>query len=285
MRTFLIKASLFILLIIICILSVITFKIVITDSLSFKLPSNVTYIFTGASHPYRGIDGSLTRNAVNLSAPSERYMFTYLKLKKFLNANPQVDTVFIECAPTDLWQNSDDKYFANNEMSRFIPTYFPLFTSSEWAQYHNDMRKVITMVIQKSFDPSQLTKHSLQRLIGSQANKIENSERLDTTLVERHLMEGCRGNNINLLYLRKIINLCKNKNVQLYGIYFPMYHPEYFYDQEYYYKVLSELYTDLELLDYHNLNLPDSAFFDAHHLNNIGAFMFTSLIKKRFSMK
>lgn len=263
----------------------ITAKYMITHSISFKEPENVHFLFIGASHPYRGIDTTLMKDAVNRSAPSERYMFSYLKLKEIIKANPQIDTVFIECSPTDIFEHADDKYFAENEMSYFIPLYFPFFSSNELKIYYHKMPDVIKFIIQKSFHPNQIFPGRIMTGLGSQAGKTENLAKMNSTEVTPAMITGDMGNEINNHYLSKIIDLCNDNGIKLYGIYFPVYHPEYYYDQKYYHKALSEKFPDLEVLDYSNMELPDSVRYDAHHLNWYGAQIFTTELKNRYHIK
>lgn len=288
MRRFLINISWFSIIIVGVFTVFIAIRIYATTHIDFKESVDVHYLFTGASHPYHGIDDSLMETAVNRSAPSERYMFTYLKLKNILRDNPQIDTVFLQCAPTDLWNNTDDKYFAENEMSRFLPMYFPLFTSSEWNVYKNHLGTVIPLILQKSFDLKQLSPNALYESMGNKATKEENSIRMDRIKIYPDypsLMTGEKGHAVNYTYLRRIIELCNEKGVKLYGVYFPVYHPEYYYDQQEYYTALSDLFPDLELLDYHNLVFPDSMRRDPHHLNEMGAKVFSKMLQDRFHIK
>lgn len=263
----------------------ITAKYTISHSISFKEPENVHMLFIGASHPYRGIDATLMNTATNRSAPSERYMFSYLKLKKIINDNPQIDTIFIECSPTDLFEHADDKYFAENEMSYFIPLYFPYFSSNEWKIYSYKMPDAIKLIIQKSFQPNQLFPDRIMTGLGTQAEKAENLAKMNSSEVIPAMIKGNAGNEINYHYLRKIIDLCNGNGIKLYGIYFPVYHPEYYYDQEYYHKALSEVFPDLDVLDYSGMQLPDSVRYDAHHLNWYGAQIFTTELKNRFKIE
>ncbi len=95
--------------------------------INWSLSKEKHILFMGASHVCRGVDDSLTKEAINLGSPSERYLYTYIKLLHYVGNNPQVDTVFLQCSSTDLWQNTDYKYHAHNEQSFFISSYWPFF--------------------------------------------------------------------------------------------------------------------------------------------------------------
>lgn len=263
---------------------VIGIKFAVSWSMPFAYDKSKDTLFIGASHLWWGVDASQTKRAVNCSARSERYLFTYVKLKKILEANPQIAMVFIECAPTDLWENADDKYFAENEMSYFVPLYFPWFGREEWDIYRNNLRSVFVLISQKVVDPKQLTVAGIKGLLGGQADRSLGLGDFHRGQVHQELLTGESGNAINHAYLRKIIGLCKKHNVRLIGLYLPVYKPEELYNQEYYYDVLKSEFSDLEVLDYSHWEVPDSARLDASHLNAIGARMFTKEICVRFNI-
>lgn len=285
MRLFIRNITLFSLIILTFFCLVMGVKYYITKNISFKESSDVRYLFLGASHPWHAIDDRMMQTGVNRSATSERYLFTYLRLKKILSENPQIDTVFIQCSSTDIWQHPDDKYFRESEMSKFLPLYYPYFGKEEWQIYYPHLRDVIPILIQKSVSPNQVFSGKIKTQMGTQAKDQENLLTMDRNIVLPDYLEGNEGNSINFKYLRKIIDLCKNKNVKLYGIYYPVYKPEYYYDQTYYYETIRNKFPDLEVLDYSHWEVPDSARYDAHHLNKFGAQLFTNEIKKRFNIR
>ena len=107
--------------------------------------------------------------------------------------------------------------------------------------------------------------------------KLDNAL-LDGTMnreeVKPQLEVGEYGNEVNIKYLKKIISFCKNHKLSLVLIYCPMYKPEYYYDQDYYYRQLEGL-GKVTYLDYSHLEIEDSLRYDAHHLNKKGAEVFT----------
>ncbi len=114
-----------------------------------ELPSNKNVLFMGASHIQRGIDPKYYPSASNLAAASERYLFTYLKVKKIVKENSQIDTLFLQFAPTDIQKNTDSKYYSKNEMSRFLPLYFPFLSSEDWEIYANNKSDALNLLVQK----------------------------------------------------------------------------------------------------------------------------------------
>lgn len=264
---------------------VIIIKMTLSTTISLAYTDNKSVLFIGASHVFWGVDDSVIPSSVNCSAPSERYMFTYLKLKRILDDNHQIKTVFIQCAPTDLWENADDKYFAENEMSYFIPVYFPWFGEEEWNIYSGHLRRVLVLIFQKIISPKQLTYSGIKSQLGGQADRSAMQGSFDRRTVMQKLVMGKCGNDINHRYLRKIINLCSDRGVRLIGLYMPAYKPECMYNQDYFYDVLQTKFPDMEFMDYSHYDVPDSARLDASHLNYKGAQILTGELKGCFHLQ
>ncbi|MCC4229947.1 hypothetical protein [Zunongwangia profunda] len=254
-----------------------------TLNVRWKLSKNINTLFLGASHIQRGINDSIYIGGFNLADGSERYLFTYLKLKNLLASNSNIDSVFLEFAPTDIWLNTDSKYYSSNEMSKFLPMYFPFFSWEEWKVYMKMGKiKVLSFIGQKAL--KNIPKDISDFGGFSPSNRIFNSS-LDK-YTARDWAE--RGHKINYKYLEKITALCYEKKIKLIFIYMPMYRPENFYDQKYYYSTYKKQFSNVELLDFSGWDCPDSLRADEHHLNSIGANRFTKMLydsikKPRFS--
>lgn len=268
-----ITKTLFISLSILCIYIIaFVIKFSISNNLDWTLSNKPTTVFMGASHVENGINPNYYDNCVNIASSSERYMFTYLKLKKLIEYNP-IDTLFLQFAPTDVWEHTDCKYFANDaEMLHFIPLYSPLFRKEEYNVYKRELKDFILVSIKKTFSFIRVDLNSYGGY--KYNNKIFNPEKKyqmpdwDTTY----------GSDINLSYLDKILDLCDKNKIKVYLIYLPMYNPEQFYDQSYYYNLYNTKYPDYELLDYSTMVIPDNYRADEHHLNKDGAIFFTKLL-------
>ena len=110
---------------------------------------------------------------------------------------------------------------------------------------------------------------------------------MDKESVKPDMIKGEYGNNINIKYLHKIIDYCNSYSLKLFLVYFPVYHPEYYYDQDYYYEQIGKIKPSegIKFLDYSNYPIPDSCRYDAHHLNKDGAEMFTKIIMNRIDVE
>lgn len=283
MKKFILKMFVFWTIIFVFAFSVSFFRIIITRSFSWHLPKEKHILFLGASHVAHGLDDSRTAEAINLAHDSERYLFTYVKLQYLLSQNSQIDTIFLECAPTDLWQHTDDKYYDLNEQSFFIPAYWPLINKYQMPFYHHNIIQFYNLVLTNIFKRDYYDNAKYLNLLGGFHDRKTNSNIMNKDSVKVNIENGLYGHTVNYSYLRKIIKLCRIYKVKLYLLYCPVYKPEYAYDQGYYYYTIMHKFSDVEFLDYSHMAFKDDERYDAHHLNYKGARIFTDSLKRRFS--
>ena len=251
-----------------------------SSSVDWRLPQQKHVLFMGASHIVHAIDDSITDSAINLAKESERYMFTYIKLQHLIEHNTQIDTIFLECAPTDLFEHTDHKYFKDNEMVSFFATYYPLFNTEQWLIYKGKFATAFTLLYRKTV---------VDYIRGINYTYFSSkfpprTQTLDRNKVHYDPVKGIYGYEINYKYLRKIIDLCNENGVKLYFLYCPVYKPEYYYDQNYYYNAYKTYFSDVELLDYSHYSMDDDERYDAHHLNDKGAIKFTKMLKVKYNL-
>lgn len=245
-------------------------RVQITRNIDWEFPRSTHVIFAGASHISKGMDQSAYPGSHNLGMGSERYLFTYLKLKQVLAANAQIDTVYLEFAPTDMQQNTDAKYYTTNEMSFFLPLYFPYFTTEEWLLYANiDVVNAGTILLQKIAKDVPADIASFGRFKPSDQEFDSNTDKYNVT----DWLE--KGHEVNYRYLDKIIELCNMEEVALILLYMPVFKPEEFFDHAYFYNAYDSLYSEVKFLDYSKLDIPENYRSDEHHLNKTGAKYFT----------
>lgn len=251
---------------------------------SWKLPEETHFLFMGASHIQHGIDDSMMKTGINWARGSERYMFTYIKLERLLAENAQVDTIFLELAPTDLWQHTDYKYHVLNEQSGFVKSYWPFFNVEQWGLYTSEPTQVMGLVVPSILEIKGMNHASWWKDLGGFIPKdgvMDPSQVHPTT----NNSAGDWGHEVNYMYLRRIVELCARYKVKLYFLETPTYHPEYFYDVAYCKEAYRKYFSDVEYLDYSEWPIGLDCFSDAHHLNKKGAKKFTEVIIERFGIR
>lgn len=193
---------------------------------SWKIAAEKHIVFMGASHVARGIDDTTMKSAFNFARPSERYMYTYIKLQHLCEANPQIDTIFLECAHTDLADDCDYKYFEDNELSGYIELYWPLFSIENWKFLSLKKKDVIWYIIKGISNRNIYSRDGWFAALGGFEPLIGEMDRKEVTFQKE--ADRKKGHTINYLYLHKIINYCNAHGIKLYLIQCPVYHPEYF---------------------------------------------------------
>lgn len=250
---------------------------------SWKLPTEKHILFMGASHINRGVDDTITEEAVNWASPSERYMYTYIKLKHLIDENPQVDTVFLQCSATDLWQDADYKYHDNVEQSKFIKLYWPLLDYENVKIFRNEPRQCIEKILTNLLDVKTVFRSTWWQMMGGY-EPLSSIIDIDSHKPSPEPLRYC-GNSVNYYYLRAISDLCKSNSVKLILMQCPVLNLDYYYDMEYFYGNLKEEFGDIEFVDYSDLDIPFEYRYDAHHLNKNGAVYFTEKLKQQYNIR
>ncbi len=260
-------------------------KMFIVRNADWTIPSNKHILFMGASHVQHGIVDTLTQKTVNCGNASERYLYTYIKLEHYLESNSQIDTIFLQCSSTDLWQNTDYKYHVLNEQSFYVKTYWPFYSLDQWKIFITEPEQVIGLIMRSVLNMNYSSSYFVKSLGGYMARdpSIRFNPKLEKPTDVSH-SSAWYGSNVNYEYLRKIIDLCDSKQVKLYLVYFPVYKPWNYYDQQYCDSIRRKLFSDVEYLDYSKWDADDSERADANHLNHKGAVRFTKELSKRFNL-
>lgn len=255
-------------------------RVVVAKSVSWKLPLKEHILFLGASHVQDGINDEMIEGAKNWSRESERYMFTYIKLKHVLSHNEQIDTIFLQLAPTDLWENTDYKYHTQNEQAGYLPLYWPHFDLENWSVFLSEPFQAMGIICRNLLDFPESDAKSYRDKLGGY---FKNKDVMDINKVYPQLIQADNyGHNENYKYLRYIIELCNSRGIKLYFLYCPTFHVDYYYDETYFYNAYKNYFSDVELLDYSRMPVNADERADAGHLNYKGAIRFTNVLKSRF---
>lgn len=118
-------------------ISAITLLVLITGYLAranfdFKIPPERNVLVLGNSHPECAIDDSISNNMFNLAQSGSGYFYDYLKAKKVLKNNPQIDTLILGYSYGDLAEDMNSWFNGDEKIKFKIRNHFFLFS---WSDY------------------------------------------------------------------------------------------------------------------------------------------------------
>jgi|APTNR8051073442_1049403.scaffolds.fasta_scaffold00177_38 hypothetical protein len=256
----------------------------------FQLKNEKDILIVGDSYTECAINDTLFMRATNMSQPAEAYLYTYLKLKKFLQVNPHVDSVVVGFSALNLNTFAEDWYDEESRMQRSVSRNFPLLRLNDlWLLFKREPGFL--------FNSCLITyKDYIKRYV--QRRRISNLKQMNIgkyLFLNRNLSNNT-ANELNWIlkmmeptfsqtqieYLRKIENLCNERKVSLILFYSPV-HPSYpdslkrsvltLYQKE---------FSQIPLADFSSFVLPDSCYADLQHLNYKGARIFSAHLEKNF---
>ena len=219
-------------------------------------------------------------NVKNLSTPSDSYLDMYRKLKFIYNTN-SVEKIYLSVGDR-LFTNYRDQS-NNHERSIFLLNYY---------DYDNKLKFLYEQVLKRFFVYPSSKQHSFFVNILFKKLKIGKiwikNNWSDLTSSEKDLQASKRVSQFNfgtksklqIQYLKKIINFCKNNNIQLICIKFPL-TKEFRTNSrflKYNYNEITEL-KSLNIIDYNKIYFDKVEFFkDQDHLNKKGAEEFSKIL-------
>jgi hypothetical protein len=258
---------------------------------SYKIEDDVTTLYAGDSHMEAAINDKRILNGRNISRGGETYYFTYYKLKSLIEKNQKIKKVFIGLSAHNLSKRLD--LLTNGDRSyHYAPPYFYILPIEEkirvvlWNLPH--LNTFLKNVIQSGFDTI-ITEPVFLGAGFTNESKLSASKGaikirvIDLFYEKENLIEF---SDLNISYLKKIMKLCKIKNIELFALDLPL-HP-YFYE-----KIPSKFILKLEelikkekmnIIDFKHFTAKDEDFMpDGDHLSLKGAQLMTSELMKKYN--
>jgi hypothetical protein len=283
MRTFIKKILAFVALPLILAIPVLVWFSMWISQLSseYHVDPNVKSIFIGDSHIQNAINDAQLPASINLASNSESFYFSYYKLLMLLRSNPSVENVYLGFSYHSLSDYYDD--FISGEYSAVTaPKYFFLLPPSEQLKmvYWNSHKlpSFTKSIVKEGF--KKLNKPNYHPFFGGYVNEFPISSAVDSSMNKRlnfqYFTDGKLNgfSETNTEYLLKIVDLCKEKNINLYALNTPLY--------EYYHTRVPEAFKEnlrsaieenqINYIDYSDL-LKERSYFipDGDHVSVSGA--------------
>jgi hypothetical protein len=283
MRTFIKKILAFVALPLILAIPVLVWFSMWISQLSseYHVDPSVKNIFIGDSHIQNAINDAQLPASINLASNSESFYFSYYKLLMLLRSNPSVENVYLGFSYHSLSDYYDD--FISGEYSAVTaPKYFFLLPPSEQLKmvYWNSHKlpSFTKSIVKEGF--KKLNKPNYHPFFGGYVNEFPISSAVDSSMNKRlnfqYFTDGKLNgfSETNTEYLLKIVDLCKEKNINLYALNTPLY--------EYYHTRVPEAFKEnlrsaieenqINYIDYSDL-LKERSYFipDGDHVSVSGA--------------
>jgi hypothetical protein len=265
---------------------------VIRSNANFKFSKNYEYLMVGHSHPQCAYNDSLIGNFKNISASGESYFYTYYKLKELLKDNDSVETVMIEFTNNQVDSAMDTWIWSDKSISQFYSKYGSFVNLKDQVllgkKNVGSLLNSFSTLHKRNFMRMIKSDYSYEDQVGGYVHYEENSLETAKNIQKENLNPYSidESVSINLLYLEKIVQLCRDRDKTIILIRTPQHKllrsrgNEIKYLETYYSK-----FSDLTLMDFNDFSIPEYAFKDLGHLNYRGATIISetidSLIKNK----
>ena len=275
---------------------IVSTQILTSTSKQYKFEENIELLFLGDSHITYSVIESLIPNAVNLSQRSEPYYYTYQRLK-FVSNNSKIEKIILGYSYHNISSYYDE--FISGHLSAVIPhKLFFCLEFSEKLRVLNWNRKKLILVLKKIFKSFYHQYYNITDEKGEYTfydgynNSFEKEKVNLKSLQNRISLQFYNEDKVinfadlNIIYLKKIIDICKEKNIELSFLLTPL-HPVYISNVPSIYKYrLHDLAVQnkVNLINLESLNLSDSSYVpDGDHVTTQGAEITSSaLIRKLY---
>ncbi|KAF2080420.1 hypothetical protein [Flavobacterium sharifuzzamanii] len=269
--------------------------LIINRHANFKFELKPKYLVLGHSHPECAFNDSIIYKLKNIARSAEPYYYTYFKLKKVLEQNSSIETIFIEYTNNQINPEMDDWTWDDEHISSRYVNYSPFIPLNHQfilllnnptgffnAFSYSNKSKFIN-IVKEDYDYTNKLGGYLYLVRDKTDSILKNTSKIDPK-------NSITISKTNISYLEKTIELIKRHKKNVFLIRSPQ-HPKCVdYKNETIYKhILFSRFNDVEYLDFSNFPLSNSEFGDLEHLNHKGAkkfsIWFNKLIKDGLLLK
>lgn len=248
---------------------------------NFKFSKNYKYLMLGHSHPECAYNDSLIANFKNAASSGESYFYTFYKLKKILEQNNDIETVLIEFTNNQVNAGMDNWIWGDKYISKFYPKYgsFLDFEDTCLLMKHNlgSLLNNFSVLQKKNLIMGLNDDYNFIGRIGGyvyyKENNLKNSIKFQNDDGENKIDKNKKNiSEMNILYLEKMIALCKSYGKEVVFIRSPQHASHNSRNNETkFLHIYSQKFSEVPLLDLNDFEIPDGGFKDLEHLNYKGA--------------
>lgn len=252
--------------------------IVTKKNADFKIKKETRTIIIGHSHSECAYNDSIIDNFENFSLSGESYYYTLPKIKKIIEHNPQIETVFIELTNNQISKNVEKWIWDKKYISYFFPIYSPFIDFQDKLKLVNksptsflsNLPIVFKDQLKKSYKKISYPYEygGFKNINGSIAtfNKKKTSVKEDFVELDYTISD------FHLEYLQKIIILLKSENINVILIRTPQ-HKSYsgFKNEAIFQNLIKKKFYNCNFIDLSQFPLEDIQYRDPEHVNTSGS--------------
>lgn len=261
-------------------------KRIINDKVVFSLKEDINRAIIGHSHSETAFNDSLINNFKNLSRSGESYYYSYHRLKKILEDNSSIDTLFVEFTNNQIVSSRDSWIWGDKYLETRYPYLEPFINlKDQWLLLNEN-----PIVFSKEFINAQ--KNSYNRIIKGNYSyspkmtigaynsiKFTKADSLSKNLspvVDFGLTDDIQLSELNLQYLDKIIQYCNSNDVVVILLRSPLHYSyQGLKNENVFQKIRLERFPNVDFLDFRKFPVNNKGFGDLEHLNFEGANSFS----------
>ncbi len=257
----------------------------------YRLSNTTNYIVFGDSKPECSFNDTLINKFKNMSSSGDSYFYIYLKAKKIIPNNKQIEAVFIEFSNNSIGISSDSTIWNDTYLPIRLPTYFPLMEYEDVRVIYKKNKQGFKKVFAKSILKNNFRNYKYLLFnekgfkkddrFGGYLYLLRNktdSLVLDLSKRKELIKTSEQLSSTNLEYLSKLIDYCGQHNVKVFLIRCPLHEKNSCFQNEQIFKeLLFNKFSNIEFLDFSKFPLLNSEFGDFSHLNHKGANRFSKI--------
>ena len=259
----------------------------------FKIDNSINKLILGDSHTECAIDDRLLKGSINLSSSADSYFYSYVKLRKFITENPQIDTVFLSYTYSSFYISKDTAWLLNaKHMASKFQRYFSIYEKEDIVYL---LKANSLAFIQANFFLVKGTMISIVRTFYKKKSfenlTLGGYKKLKRNKLELDILRISKNINTTLFvysekqvdFLFRISKFCVNRNIELILINTPIHkvlNDTYNEEKKFYFQLYKNKLKKHTLIDYADYYIPDFAYADCGHLNFKGASIFSKQLNR-----
>jgi hypothetical protein len=256
----------------------------------YQFDVSIENLLLGHSQPECALNDSIIEKSVNKCQGGEAYFYTYTKLKKLLEVNNQIKTVYLSFSNNQIGKEMDKWTYGNIYILDKYPAYFyEMSQNDKFVLIKENFKSVISA-------ESKILKRNLIDLFKNKGQLKESlywgehlplqHQKVDSLIKENYIEKIVQQNEkgfstVNIDYLKKIVDLCKKENVQLVFFRLPVHELlRETFDEKAFDSIRRKHFNSVLFLDCANYTISNDKFVDFSHLNYKGANEFSEFFNQ-----